>query len=623
MVVAFFHIIITLIYIATLGFTATGVGIVIFNRIGIRFSCLSEQIYFAMGLGFAVIAYAVFALAALQALYAYTIIAILILFIVLSFKGWHLLKYDELRAIISIPQNGYERIAFFTLVVCLCVAFLLVLTPEISKDALVYHLAVPKLFLKHQGFYFIDGNIFANYPLLGEMLYIIGLFLQGDILAKAVHFLFLLAILLGMSQFISQRIGENAFPCLSLLIFMTVPSVFEASYMAYSDLFVTYYCLGAVLAYMNWSGDRKTVWLIMCGIFTGLAIACKYTALLLPFLGVLGILWTSRNNQLPVRTAVRCLCVYLICVTLAGSPFYIKNWLMTGNPFYPFLYHIFGGLGWDQDQARLYDLFLHNLGMGRELIDYVLLPWNVSFNAKMNSPQFDGILGPIFLVLLPFALGLRKTGLDIKIITVYCILSFLFWASSAHQIRYLFHILPLLAILIGFLLAYYQRRKIILRIMTILIAGCLLFNFYYISTEFLKIRPLGVVFGAESKDDFLKRMLPSYEMFKFINQGLQPDSRILLIYMRNYGFLCDRKYYSDSMFESYTIQKILSLSCSPKDVYMKLKERGFTHILYDKNYIDGALSTFSDREKHLFFTFQEEFLVLTKRDRAYFLYYLR
>ena len=623
MVAAFFHIIITLIYLAVLGFTAIGVGIVIFNRIGIRFSYLSEQIYFSMGFGFAVMAYAVFALGALQALYPYVIVATIILFIVLSLKGWRLLGQDGRHPLIPIPQNGYERVAFFMLVVCLCVAFLLVLTPEIGKDALVYHLAVPKLFLKHQGFYFIDGNIFANYPLLGEMLYIIGLFLQGDILAKAVHFLFLLAILLGMIQFIRQRMGENAFPYLSLLIFMTVPSVFEASHMAYSDLFVTYYCLGAVFAYINWSDRRETVWLILCGVFTGLAVACKYTALLLPFIGVLGILWISHYNRLPVRTAVRYLCIYLICVTLAGSPFYIKNWLMTGNPFYPFLYHIFGGLGWDQDQARLYDLFIRNLGMGRELIDYVLLPWNVSFNAKMNSSQFDGILGPIFLVMLPFALGLRKTGLDIKIITTYCILSFLFWASSAQQIRYLFHILPLLAILIGFLLAYYQRRKIIFRIMTILIAGCLLFNFYYISMEFLKIRPPGVVFGVESKDDFLKRMLPSYEMFKFINQRLQPDSRILLIYMRNYGFLCDRNYYSDSLFESYTIQKILSLSRNPKDVYMKLKERGFTHILYDKNYIDGALSTFSDKEKHLFFAFQEEFLVLIKRDGVYFLYHLR
>ena len=41
---------------------------------------------------------------------------------------------------------------------------MLVLTPEIGKDALIYHIGVPKMFLAHHGIYFIPGNIFANYP---------------------------------------------------------------------------------------------------------------------------------------------------------------------------------------------------------------------------------------------------------------------------------------------------------------------------------------------------------------------------------------------------------------------------------------------------------------------------
>lgn len=61
---------------------------------------------------------------------------------------------------------------------------LLALTPETAKDALVYHLAIPKLYLRHGGIYFIEGNIAQGNPLLTEMIFLLALFLKGDSLAK-------------------------------------------------------------------------------------------------------------------------------------------------------------------------------------------------------------------------------------------------------------------------------------------------------------------------------------------------------------------------------------------------------------------------------------------------------
>lgn len=75
------------------------------------------------------------------------------------------------------------------------------------------------------------------------------------------------------------------------------------------------------------------------------------------------------------------------------------------------------------------------------------------------------------------------------------------------------------------------------------------------------------------------------------------------------------------MFESYTIQKILTQSETATDVYDSLRERGFTHILYDINYVFGNMSTFSAQEKSLFLTFQKDHLELIKADQErYYLY---
>lgn len=617
------HLCLTLLLLIGLGGMAIGTGYIILNKTRIAFSGTSEQVFYSLGLGLAAMAYTVFMLGVLQAVYPAVIYALTAVFVLLGLPGCIRMGKQITNSGAYAPRSGFELLACLLLAICLSTLFLLVLTPEIGKDALIYHLAVPKHFIEHHGFYFIEGNIFANYPLFGEMLYMVGLCLQGDILAKGIPFILLLFILLGMDLFIRQRIGKDSFPYLAMLILLSVPSVFITAHMAYNDFFVTYYCLGAVFAFISWSEQNDRGWLILCGLFSGLAVACKYTALLLPFLGVLGVLWAARSRNLHTKEATQNLSMYLILLVLAGSPFYIKNWITTGNPVYPFLYSIFGGAGWEPGQARLYDLFVHTLGMGKEPFDYLLLPWNVSIRAKMDSLQFDGILGPVFLILLPFVFGLRKQGHIITIILVYCACTLLFWATSAQQIRYLIPVLPLLSILAAFILSYYREHKGISAILIVLIAASLTFNFYYVARDFLKIKPLGVVFGLEGRDDFLRRTIPQYGMYSYMNRQLPPDAKVFLIYMKNYGFLCDRDFYSDSMFESYTLQKILSSSRNLQEVRETLKKRGFSHIMYDANYVTGDWSTLLSEEKSLFATFQNDYLTYITGDKSYLLYQLK
>jgi len=613
----------TILLLAGLSFIAIGLGRFFFRKSHITFVSFGEQVFFSTGIGFAVIGYSIFLLGIFHFLHSASLYILLIILTILSIAGWLQLRTRLMTPGIPSLQPGWEKVAFLLLIVCLGAGLLLVLTPEIGKDALIYHLAVPKLYLRHHGFYFIHGNIFSNYPLHSEMLYVIGLFLQGDTLAKGIHFAVLLCVLLGMYQFIRHTMNENAFPVISMVVFYTIPHVFVTSHMAYIDLFVTFYSLAAVFAFINWFDRSERGWLILCGTFSGLAAAAKYTSLLLPLLGCLGILWASHYHRTEFRKVVHTLFLYTSVVICVGIPFYLKNWFMTGNPIYPFFYEIFGGRGWEPEQARSYSLFVQNLGIGREFIDYILLPWNISFRAKMNSLQFDGLLGPIFILTLPFLVGIRKLSIQMKFIAVYCIATFMFWASTAQQIRYLIPVFPFLAIMTGYILTYYKRKPILFGILIFLIAGSLVFNIYHITRDFLKIKPAGVVVGLESREAFLSRMLPSYGMFQFANENLPRDSRIFLIYMKNWIFLCNHGCYSDSMFESYTIRKILAVSPTPEAVFRELKERRFTHILYDKNYVNGATSAFSPQEKTLFSAFQKEFLTLIKTEEPYYLYRIK
>jgi hypothetical protein len=107
-------------------------------------------------------------------------------------------------------------------------------------------------------------------------------------------------------------------------------------------------------------------------------------------------------------------------------------------------------------------------------------------------------------------------------------------------------------------------------------------------------------------------------MYRHAN--LPPGSKVFLIYMRNYTYLCETECYSDSMFESYTIQKILSASGSPAEVERALRADGFTHLMYDSRFVFGELSQFLPEEKELFRRFQEERLALLHEEGKLRLY---
>jgi hypothetical protein len=609
----------TILYLAGWCLITSGIGRLLLSATAIRFASRGEGLFLSIGVGLTISGYAVFLLGVTGSLGTTGISLLLISLAFISATGW----LRPLRTASAAPVGRFvwERLAAVPLGILLLAGFSLVLTPEIGKDALIYHLAVPKLYLLHHGFYFIPGNVFAGYPLLAEMHYLLALFLQNDILAKAMNYAILCGILLGIGLF-ARFLQEHVFPALSMLIFLSIPSVFAVSHMAYNDLFLTFFTLVAFYSFLRWSEQGMTVWLILCGVFSGSAAACKYTALLLTPLGCLGILWWASRRKEQTLQALRLFALYVATAFIAGSPFYLKNWLMTGNPFYPFFYGIFGGRGWDVDQARLYDLFIQNLGMGRSILDYLLLPWNVSLQAKMDSPQFDGVLGPIFLLTLPFLAWLRHWETPVRLLLIYVLLSFLFWASSAQQIRYLIPLFSLLAIVSGAILTRYRNRKNIFGLLVLIIAGSLLFNCYHILRDFMKVRPLAVAIGFESRDEFLARMIPPYPMYLFVNRQLPPESSVYLIYMKNYTFLCERYCYADAMFETHTLQMILREESFADGIRNRLKTFGFTHILYDGTFLLGELSPLSAEQKRLFFDFQNRHLSAVRLGGHYHLYHL-
>lgn len=69
--------------------------------------------------------------------------------------------------------------------------------------------------------------------------------------------LFWLLIILGMGLFARLALKDLAFPALSILIFLSIPSVFAVSHTAYNDLFVSLFTLAAFYCFLRWPEEAS------------------------------------------------------------------------------------------------------------------------------------------------------------------------------------------------------------------------------------------------------------------------------------------------------------------------------------------------------------------------------
>ena len=124
----------------------TGFGRLCLAVTAIRLASRGEELFLSFGIGIAITGYAVFLLGVAGALDPSGISLLLISLALLSAAGWS----RTIHTVSAAPSRCsiWNLPAAVLLGILLLASFLLVLTPETGKDALIYHLAVPKLYLR-------------------------------------------------------------------------------------------------------------------------------------------------------------------------------------------------------------------------------------------------------------------------------------------------------------------------------------------------------------------------------------------------------------------------------------------------------------------------------------------
>ena len=475
----------------------------------------------------------------------------------------------------------------------------LALAPAFATDALVYHLAVPKAYLEAGGIINLPNNVFSFYPQHMEMLYLFALALGTDHLAQLTGLGIVFLLLVALYQNYRQK-GSAKYALLVPAVFLSTPAFFTVAYSAYVDLQAAAYTFMAFYAWENWRSRKQAGWFYMMTIFVGSALATKLTTAIALPIAILGIILQSEKS--PRNILAQCF-VLTIGSLLIILPWWGKNYFYTGNPFSPFFIQLFEGeqgMNWDLERSLQHIQYMASYGMGHGILDFLLLPINLTFFGQPHSLKFDGQIGILYFLLLPALSGLRRQSMPM---VVTFLIFMVFWFTQTQQARLLGTPFAFLAILsIKGLEEWFSSqsstvgKKEQMFLLPVLVLG-LIFNTSLIAKAWTEVGPLSYIFKKESREPFLMRQIKSYPVYLSANHLVGKDEKILLVYMRNFGFLMSKPFFSDSVFEDHTLKEIIDEEVYAMDIINRLKSMGITHILFNYQFIFGKYSTFSPGEK--------------------------
>ncbi len=507
----------------------------------------------------------------------------------------------------SLPKA--PPLEFFFLAFLVLLALLAAVAPPIAKDALLYHFAVPKAFVAQHSSSFIDGNIASYLSLGSEMHYIWAMLLgglfsprAGEAAAGAVGFLFFPLLLVTVYGWAREINLSRTWSLVSTAIVATIPTAYHVASSGYIDLSLALYITLAAYGLARWWKEQSWGWVILVGIFLGAALSVKLTTVFVVAAFALMILLRARNAENTGKIVASGLAALVLAGVIA-SPWYIRTWIATGSPVFPFYMSIWPGKasGWDVERSNLFQgLNSQYGGVDNSKINYLTAPVRMSVAAQPEQPaNYDGVLGVAFLIGLPlliWALWKFDLAVEIKIMSGIAGVMYLFWLFSSEQLRYLLPIAPLLAIAITA-----SAEKIgngvgeVAKCALIAASVCgLLTSFAW----FCQTAPLRVVLGGETRDQYLTRNLDYYPYYQAINTDTPTDAKVWLINMRRDTYNIERPVFSDYLFEDWTLRKMLWESSSAQEMRTKTAAMGIKYVLTRHDFLfDYDRSTLVDDKK--------------------------
>lgn len=563
---------------------AAGLGLKLFSWVGgYDFGSSLERLTFATAIGLGALAYGILGLGLIGLLHASSILIGLLFAAALSSREWSALIADFIQLVRKDfpPSISIGSIAVIFLVASiLFLSGIQALTPLWDFDGLMYHLQAPKIFLENGRIQLLPDIWQANGPLTMDMLYTIGTAFGSETFAKLLHLAYAAGLVL-LTYALGRRYISETGGWVAAGILLGIPIFPLWGSLAYTDMAWAIYEVLALLAIVRWKETENKSWLTLAGICMGLGIGSKYPALGMFAILTLWIAYQSRSRG--TKRTISDLIHFAFITAAIGAPWYLKNWLLAGNPIYPFL---IGGREWSSLRLDLLMTYLTSFGTGKTISDFLTLPLNLYVQREAFGTFLMSIDMPSILFPLAFLVPFLSKDSRLKTFTFVALLRFGLWALGTQQNRFLLPLYPILSLLAASVLltlamrfkSSFGKSLLAYGIVGGVVATTLAYQLIYLAG----FNPFPVVFGSESKDTFLRRARHDYAAQRYIAETLEEDARVYQMW-DGQVYYCEGRCLADA--EQAQWVRLTLENPTVEDQANALNAMQVTHLLLD---LEGA-----------------------------------
>jgi hypothetical protein len=479
--------------------------------------------------------------------------------------GW----WDDLLQTESDSNIRALRILFSSLIVVAYVLFFyFAFAPTTTWDPLDYHYVMPREWFNHGGFVNLPKLMYSNFPASVELIWLTGMALYGEIVANLMTWWF--GGLLGMTLLlIGKKYFNSIAGWIGLALFLSLPIVFtEEIPGGVIDLAVFTFNLLCVYFAVRYSEDRNRENLILTILFASNGLSMKHSSLLSLVFAVLIIFYSfikKKETSRGILTSILVLSVSFVLPLL----WYIKSYIYTGNPVYPFLEGVFH----PGAKHSIDILYWSNPNFTRNLSDLLTYWYSVITDVSMVQFRFRLING-IYLGLLPLVIwAIRKPGWHRAFISYAFFMIILLMYQAPGEPRYQLAAWALMGIACvyglfesGIMRDATMRRLIPLALIvpiTIMMVMCVHEN----------RNKNGYIWGSDSKKAYYQKNVSVYPLIDYMNTQTADNSLVVWCDPRVYLF--EKDYIPAYPFD---VPLLPSWHETTETIAMEFQKDGVTHL---------------------------------------------
>lgn len=560
---------------------AVGWGKRILSLIGFEEQYAPLAAMYAAGTGLALIIYVVLFAGFFGVLYAALIGAVLVAGIGLALYHHYSVLPAQPAQKSAVPAEGagFLSIIFFCASsIGILYALIAALAPETFYDSLVYHLALPKMWIQHHRIFSYENLGASYYPANIHLLFLTGMFWGSEVAAKLLNFGLGICAAFTIFAWARSRFSLRA-AVISTGIFLAVPFTVLLLTRTAIEPGLAFFETLAVIAFISFlESPEKRPRLILAALFCGTAVGGKYLSGY-SFIALSAVMvYSFARARRPIKEMAVDVTLFGLIVVALASPYLVRNYHLKGVATYPYGVSVSSDVTL-KDKGKTVD-FSDPGRPDRSLKNFVTLPWYMTMGKKTQEPFCGGML----LALLPLPFLFRKTDDKLKYLAIYVLGYYLCWFGVRTYFRYVIPLMPAAALLFG---CYLSETKIngvvrgaILSVLAVLGLSSLSMT---VSSSLISATPWPVVSGGQTKRDYLSAARPSYpnpyyQSIEWANKNLPQEATVLFL-GESRGYYSERKFINFGVSDVSPLVTMVQASKTPEEFRAQLAKKGITHVL--------------------------------------------